>query len=172
MTTEGAKSWDQKLFDSTINGDIDGAMAALAQGASVTVRDTKGGTPLLGAAQNGHADICGILLVYDSNVNEVIPNTKQTALHLAAGHGHNASVEALLSWGAKVNLQAHGGWTPLHTACHGGHLSCVFTLLKAGASLTLPDYRGLLPIHTAAQFNQVETVRVLLEHGCSPDMVS
>ena len=75
---DGAISWDQKLFYSTINGDIDGVMAALAQGARVTVRDTKGCTPLLGAAQNGHVEICGLLLAHGSNVNEVQPDTKDT----------------------------------------------------------------------------------------------
>ena len=39
---DGAINWDQKLFDSTLSGDLDGVMAALAQGARVTARDTKG----------------------------------------------------------------------------------------------------------------------------------
>ena len=124
------------------------------------------------AARFGYTDICGLLLAHGSNVNEVMPNTKHTALYYAAGFGHNASMEALLSWRAEVNPQDLGGFTPLHVACQEGHLLCVLTLLKAGASLTLPTNQGGLPIHLAAHNNMVEVVRTILERGCSPDTVS
>ena len=136
------------------------------------MRNPQGATPLLVAAINGHADICGLLLAHGSNVNEVDPLTKVTALHVAASYGHNASVEALLSWGAEVDPQDHAGLTPLHAACQEGHLLCVLTLLKAGANPTLPDHQGFLPIHSAAGRNRVEVVKTLLERGCSPDIVS
>ena len=169
---EGASSLDKKLFNSSFDGDIEWVIAALALGGRVKMRNSGGATPLIAAAQNGHTDICGLLLAHGSNVNEMIPDTKQTALHFAANQGQNASVEALLSWGAEVNPQNHAGFTPLHFACHEGQLPCVLTLLKAGASLTLENYQGGLPIHIAAQGNRVEIVRILLEHGSSPDMVS
>ena len=116
-------------------------------------------------------DTCGLLLANGSNVNEVEPNTKHTALHYAVLNGHNVLVEALLSWGAHVNQQDYHGSTPLHVACQEGHLLCVLTLLKARANLTLPTNWGGLPIHIAATTNRVEIVRTLLEHGCSPDTV-
>ena len=169
---ESVSTWDVKLFNSSFNGDIEGVISALAQGGRVTVRNHQGFTPLLIAAQNGHTDICGLLLAHGSNVNEVKPDIKHTALHLAASNGHTAIVEALLSWGAEVNPQDHHEQTPLHVACQQGHLACVLNLLKAGASVTLPGIEGTLPIHFAAQRNRVEIVRTLLEHGCSPDMVS
>ena len=62
----------------------------LANGSNVNDRDTQGFTPLLSAAHHGHIDICGLLLAHGSNVNEVDPDTKHTALHYAAGKGHNA----------------------------------------------------------------------------------
>ena len=169
---EGARSVDMKLIISSQNGDIGGVMAALSQGGRVTVRSTQRLTPLLVAAQNGHTDICGLLLAHGSNVNEVKPDIKHTALHLAANQGHNTLVEVLVSWGAEVNPQNYVGLTPLHGACQVGHLLCVLELLKAGASITLPDYQGSLPIHQAAGKNRMEIVRALLERGCSPDTVS
>ena len=172
-TTMGSVSaLDVKLYNSSNDGDIEGVITALAQGGRVTVRSPQGWTPLLAAALKGHTDICGLLLAHGSNVNEVDPDTKHTALHMAASQGHNASVEALLSWGAEINPQNFVGFTPLHAACQEGHMPCVLTLLKAGASLTLPNNQGGLPIHIAAQRNRVEAVRTLLEHGCSPDVVS
>ena len=124
-------SSDAKLYNSSFDGDIEGVMAALAQGGRVTMRNPQGFTPLLIAAQNGHPDICGLLLAHGSNVNEVKPETNSTALHLAAGRGHEAVVEVLLSWGAIVDPQDHAGLTPLYAACQGGHLACVLMLLKA-----------------------------------------
>ena len=136
------------------------------------MRNPEGHTPLLATAQNGHTDICGLLLAYGSDVNEMDPETKGTALHLAAGGGHEAVVEALLSWGATVDPQSHGGTTPLYAACQEGYLACVLALLMAGASVSVPNNDGTLPIHIAAEKNRVEIVRTLLDNGCSPDMVS
>ena len=128
---------------------------------------------MLVAAKNCHTDICGLLLAHGSNVNEVMPDTEVTALHIAAWEGHNASVEALLSWGDEVNPEDHGGFTPLLAACQEeAHVLCVLTLLKAGASLTLPNNRGVLPIHLAARCNRVEIVRILTERGCSLNTVN
>ena len=163
---------DMKLFNSSFLGDVEGVMDALAQGGRVTVIGPQGGTPLLAAAQEGHTDICGLLLAHGSDVNEVHLKSKATALHGAAAIGHEALVEDLLSWGAIVDPQDHAGGTPLYAACQEGHLACALELLKAGASVYMPDKDGSLPIHVASQRNRVEIVRALLDHGCSPDMVS
>ena len=169
---ERTSEFDVKLYNSSFDGDLEGVMAALAQGGRVAMRNPQGFTPLIAAAYNGHADICGLLLANGSNVNEIFPGIEKTALHFAALRGHEASVGVLLSWGAPVDPQSVSGITPLYGACQGGHLACVLTLLKGGASFTLPTNAGNLPIHIAAPSNRIKVVRTLLEHGCSPDMVS
>ena len=173
---ESSNSSDKKLFSSAFYGDLEGVVDALGQGGRVAMRSSEGFTPLQVAAQKGYTDICGILLAHGSDVNEVEKDTggknKVTALHSAALRGHEAVVEALLSWGAIVDPQTHGGMTPLYGACQEGQLACVLSLLKAGASLSLPKNDGGLPIHIAAEHNRVEIVRALLDYGCSPDMVS
>ena len=168
---ESVNNIDMKLLGFSFRGDLEGVVDALAQGGRVAARDPRF-TPLLLAAQEGHTDICGLLLAHGSDVNEVVPKTKNTALHLAAVYGHKAVVEALLSWGAIVDPQDHLGMTPLHVACQEGHLACMLALLKAGSSFSMPDNLGFLPIHVAARHNRVETVRTLLDYGCRPDMVS
>ena len=160
-----------KLFKSCFDGDLEGVADALAQGGSLSWRNQKC-TPLLCAAIMRHTDLCGLLLVYGSNVNETMPGTNETALHFAVRNCHEALVEALLSWNANVNSQTHQGKTPLFEACQTGSLPCVLKLLKAGASVTLPNMYGSMPIHRAAESNNKEIVKILLEHGCSPDMAS
>ena len=169
---EGANKFDVMLYKSSRNGDLNGVMDALAQGGRVGIKTSEGFTPLIIAAKYGNTDICGLLLAYGSNVNEVVPVTKHTALHYAAANGHQAVVEALLSWGAAVDQQGHAGFTPLLVACQDGQLPCVLTLLEAGASFSLHNHEGNFPIHAAAQKNRVKIVKALLEHGCSQDMVS
>ena len=78
----------EQLLNSSSDGDMEGVIAALEQGGRVTRRDRRKLTPLLAASQNGHTDICGILLAYGSDVNEMHPKSKQTALHLAGGKGY------------------------------------------------------------------------------------
>ena len=167
-----ANNIDVKLFESSVDGDLEGVVDALTQGGKVSVRNPQGFTPLSAAAKYGHTSICGLLLAHGSDVNEVRPHTRDTALHEAALRGHEAVVEALLSWGAMVDPQDHAGWTPLFSACQEGHLACVLTLLKARASISMPNYHGGLPIHIAAERNRVEIVKTLLDHGCNPDRVS
>ena len=164
---------DDKLLKSCLDGDLEGVVDALARGGRVAMRNFQGFTPFLAAAQNGHKDICSLLLAHGSDMNEVQLKTNETALHFAATKGHEAVVEALLSWGANVDPQDHGGATPLYVACQEGHLACVVALLKAGASVYLPNTNsgGYLPIHVAAERNRVEIVTALLDYG-SPDMVS
>ena len=168
---ESVNNIDMKLLGFSFRGDLEGVVDALAQGGRVAARDPRF-TPLLLAAQEGHTDICGLLLAHGSDVNEVTLETKQTALHQAAVRGHEALVEALLSWGAIVDPQDHAGGTPLHFACQEGHLACVLALLKAGANVSMPSNHGFLPIHVAAERNKVKIARTLLDYGCSPEMVS
>ena len=77
-------SLDAELYNSSREGDIGRVIAALDQGGRVTVRSPGGFTPLIAAAQDGHTDICYLLLAHGSNVKEVVPHTKQTSLHHAA----------------------------------------------------------------------------------------
>ena len=163
---------DAKLFYSSLRGDPEGVLDALAQGGSVAVSDSQGFTPLIIAAQIGYRDICALLLAHGSDVNEVVLKSKTTALHQAAVKGHEAVVEALLSWGANVDPQDHTGATPLYLACQEGHVNCVLELLKAGASTSLPNNAGSLPIHVGANQNRVEVVKTLLNNGLSTNMVS
>eukprot|EP00928_Gymnodinium_smaydae_P027955 TRINITY_DN21459_c0_g1_i2.p1 TRINITY_DN21459_c0_g1~~TRINITY_DN21459_c0_g1_i2.p1 ORF type:complete len:700 (-),score=189.55 TRINITY_DN21459_c0_g1_i2:116-2215(-) len=63
-----------------------------------------------------------------------------TALHLAARHGHLGSVRYLLNNKAKVDAQNSVGWSPLiGTAC-AGHREIVQALILAAAQTTLTDY--------------------------------
>ena len=79
-------------------------------------------------------------------------------------------VRALLSAGAKVNLQTNSGGTPLLTACNGGYLETVHTLLSAGAKVDLQNHMGATPLFVACGRGHVEVARALLSAGAKVDM--
>ena len=124
------------------------------------------------AAQFGHTEVCELLLANGSDLEERLPRTLYTALHIAATDGHQSLLELLLSHKADVNSRDRRGGTPLHLASQEGHLASVVALLQAGADPLLPARDGALPIHKAAQHNHTEVVRILIESTkCSPDQV-
>ena len=59
--------WDKLLINAAVLGDLDDLETALIFGARVTTRKD-GWTPLLGAAQNGQAEVCYLLLSCGSDV--------------------------------------------------------------------------------------------------------
>ena len=72
----------------------------------------------------------------------------ETALHLSAESGAEASVRILLSQGAEINLDAKGR-TPLHRAIESGHpnsIRIMYRLVEAGASINPTERRGDGPV--------------------------
>ena len=155
-------------------GDARKVEELLSQGARVDTRNKNGFTPLLSAADEGHTEVCELLLENGSDLEESESDTQMTALHLAALYGHESLLQLLLSPKYKPNLNIRDRieGTPLHDASQEGHLACVRKLLQAGADPLLPQVDGALPIHHAAGTSHPEVVKILIEQGrCSPDQV-
>jgi len=62
--------------------------------ANVEAANERGGTALIIAAQNGHADTVNVLGTYNANV-EAVDEDGWTALMLATYYGHTDTVNAL-----------------------------------------------------------------------------
>jgi len=82
--------------------------------------------------------------------------TGNSPLHYAACSGREFVVQALLEYGATVDVYNENGHTPLMEAANAGHINTARVLLKAGAginthsnefketALTLAAYKGKL----------------------------
>ena len=93
-------------------------------------------TALYEAASSGEADVANFLL--DRDESGVIINLRndalgETALSMAAGHGHDVVVHDLLQKGALVDKTDFYGQTALIAACFAGHESIACKLLDKGA---------------------------------------
>lgn len=93
------------------------------------------------------------------------PDTKQTALHLAAAKGRVGCVKLLIDAGAKRNVQEKDGLTPLHLAVYHGHVKCVNLLIDHGADVNCTSRFGSTPLHQAAYFGHCDCAAVLLAGG-------
>ncbi|KAK7716529.1 hypothetical protein SLS64_003683 [Diaporthe eres] len=96
----------------------------------------KGSSPLFVLSMYGLVEI---LVVALSKVNDLNINQRNqlghTPVYLAAAFGHSRTVEVLIDWGAKINVECGRYGSPLHVACFRGHLKVVNRLLHLGAQV-------------------------------------
>lgn len=132
--------------------------------------------PLLQAVANGCWEIVSTLLARQMDVDGERNGTGQTALMIAAQHGHIAVLELLLSRSKTllfsilliVNLVSlsdvdvsatdDDGRTALYWACLKDQPAVANLLLDRGASLDLFDKHDFGPIHYAAQHGSKQLV--------------
>ena len=96
-------------------GDIEGLKAALAAGADVNARDSRGWTALMHAANKGY-----VLLVEPLLAAEADPDIRSadgaTALFMAAVHGHTEVVALLMEADVDISIKGPKGKTAVDVA--------------------------------------------------------
>lgn len=85
----------------------------------------------------------------------------ETALHLAALHGHKQIVNLLLSCGAAVNVQDEDGETPLHYAAGKGYPDIVELLLAYQADVRVRNSQHWTLLYLAGEHGNTEIVNFL-----------
>ena len=159
---------DVKLFNASLHGDMEGVVAALAQGGRVGHRSSpSGATPLLAAAQSGHTDICRILLAQGSSVHDQ-DRKGFTPLQAAAQNSHTDTCDLLLAHGSDLNQLMPGSMITVlqHAALHG-NVALVETLLSWGAAADLQIQSERNPLYGACQGGHLPCVRALFKAGAS-----
>jgi len=107
---------ETELFYAVRNADIARIEALLKGGASVSVTDDHGWTPLHVAALKGHAKVAALLLEHGADVNaEDIDGWRP--LHVAALQGQTSVVDVLIAGKAVLDAGDDDGWTA--PACGG-----------------------------------------------------
>ena len=133
----------------------------LAENARVEHADDRGYTALMYAAQYGHVDIVQTLLRKNALCN-ARPG-KTSALALAGAGGHDAVVQLLLDFGAKLDQVDEGGATTLIKALRAGKLSTVKLLIESGADMNPKDQYGNRAIDYAERLGHNDLVRAMME---------
>jgi len=141
-------------------GDIGAVELFLAAGMSPDVRDSAGGTALIGAAARGRNDISRKLLRGGADVN-ARDGDGSTALMQSAAGGHQETTEVLLAAGADVNLRDSNGQTALIRAAARGHADVVRKLIRRGARLDVRDRGGRDALAWAEENDRSDVVDLL-----------
>ncbi|XP_063274936.1 NF-kappa-B inhibitor delta-like isoform X3 [Prinia subflava] len=155
-------------------------------------------TPLLVAAAAAAPEIVRDLLVLGANP-DAADHRGRTALHLAAAYGHPQILQAMISSGVPVNVEARNfeGQTPLHCAVlahnaslQGGHtpaggsgggsptpqdrFRCVELLLQMGADSSSQDTKSSqTALHLAVRGGNLALAHLLLRQpGMAPRLVN
>ena len=124
------------------------------------------GPALLAAAEDGDEAALQRLLAHERRPAQLLKAANQqggTALHLAAGGGHEGCLRLCLEAGADVSVSDEGGDTPLSMACFYGHTSCARRCLEAGADVNQADDDGDTPLSMACLSGHTDCARLCLE---------
>eukprot|EP00940_MAST-03C_sp_MAST-3C-sp2_P001768 g1768.t1 len=127
---------------------------------------------LMRAMNNGDANGVARILNDHPDMANLRDAYSVSLLHVAAGTGDSAMVDAVLKSGADVNiaLDSRGGHregeTPLHFAVVENANYALRRLLEAeGVDVNAENAGGLTPLHIAAGVGHVAPMRVLLDSG-------
>lgn len=107
--------------------------AAAAVAAQLAAADPAGFTPLLVAARMGWAHVVRRLLALGALPGAQLASSGNSALHLAAMHGHLEVLRLLLAVGgegSEVGVHNTNGDSPLHFAASAGHVGAAACLIK------------------------------------------
>ncbi|CAK6961475.1 protein phosphatase 1 regulatory subunit 12A isoform X3 [Scomber scombrus] len=88
------------------------------------------------------------------------PNTKATALHVAAAKGYIEVLKVLLKCGVDVDSRDSDGWTPLHAAAHWGQEEVCTLLTDNMCDMGAINIVGQTPLDVADE-NLVDTLEEL-----------
>ncbi|CAE7227681.1 hace1 [Symbiodinium natans] len=127
-------------------------------------------TPLLAAAEAGHAEATLRLLEAKADVNYQ-DTSGFHALYLAAGASNAQEVvQLLLEHGADLQLANRSGYTALHNACGCGQGDNIRVLLEARADLNRKSRSGAAPVHVAAISDRPSSLEALVQFKANLDM--
>jgi len=121
-------------------------------------------TPLIVAAQNGHAPVVKFLVSLPSDL-EARSDAGDTALIAAASNGYQGIVRLLLERAANPNAKNKEDESALTVASRRGHASVVKLLLDRGAKVKALNSRGSTALALAAYKGHLEIVELLLSRG-------
>ena len=122
-------------------------------------------TPLLSAAQNGHASTVEALLAAGADADFVWGSDGESALFAAAKGNFLETIDVLLPH-ASVDKPSTYGWTPLIAAAHHGHAEAVQALLTAGAAVERGDaHFGRTALMKASYAGHTKVQALLLAKG-------
>ncbi|KAF7668540.1 hypothetical protein LDENG_00006040 [Lucifuga dentata] len=150
------------LHEACVGDHVACARALIDAGANINACTIDGVTPLFNACAVGSVACTELLL--ENGAKPQSPIYHPSPIHEATSKGHYGCVEALLTWGADVDMDIPHLGTVLYTACIYQELECARKLLREGANVQKGKSLDS-PLHAAAQKDCTALVKLLLDFG-------
>ncbi|XP_054887171.1 ankyrin repeat and SOCS box protein 5-like isoform X1 [Poeciliopsis prolifica] len=150
------------LHEACLADHVACARALIDAGANVNASTIDGVTPLFNACMVGSVACTEILLENGAKPQSLV--YQPSPIHEATSKGHYGCVEALVTWGADVDMDIPHLGTALYTACVCQELECARKLLKEGANVQKGKSLDS-PLHAAAEKDCTAVVKLLLDFG-------
>lgn len=141
----------------------------LKRGFDANVLAPNGHSGLFFALQKESYAAANALLESSSLEVNVLNETGESPLMMAAMRGHLELSRRLVERGASVNLP---GWAPLHYAAVGPEPKVVSMLIAKGAQLDALSPNGSTPLMMAARYGEEVSVDMLLAKGADPGVTN
>ncbi|KAI3351473.1 hypothetical protein L3Q82_020322, partial [Scortum barcoo] len=150
------------LHEACVGDHVACARALIDAGANVNASTIDGVTPLFNACTVGSVACAEILLENGAKPQSLVYHP--SPIHEATSKGHYGCVEALVTWGADVDMDIPHLGTALYTACVCQELECARKLLREGANVQKGKSLDS-PLHAAAEKDGAAVVKLLLDFG-------
>ncbi|XP_022066493.1 ankyrin repeat and SOCS box protein 5 [Amphiprion ocellaris] len=150
------------LHEACLGDHVACARALIDAGANVNGSTIDGVTPLFNACTVGSVACTEILLENGAKPQSLVYHP--SPIHEATSKGHYGCVEALVTWGADVDMDIPHLGTALYTACVCQELECARKLLREGANVQKGKSLDS-PLHAAAEKDCTAVVKLLLDFG-------
>jgi ankyrin repeat protein len=136
---ENIQEWNEKLLEYSRNGNLNGVIECIKNGADVNYETGNNSwTPLIWSSSNGHLEIVKVLIENGVDVN-YMDNSGGTPLIWSSENGHLEIVKVLIENSGNVNCKDYYGWTPLMYSSYNNHLDIVKVLIEHGVNWNIKD---------------------------------
>ncbi|KAI0878857.1 ankyrin repeat-containing domain protein [Hypoxylon argillaceum] len=141
-------------------GQVEVLREMLVEVKQIDTLDSNGSTPLLIAAEQGHAEIFELLLNHNASLSEV-DSSKQTVLHkcqTSTRNGHDIAIARLILDHEPdlINSKEATGKTALWFACEKSNDKMVEFLLDNNADPNIPSAKNQTPLQLAVNMRSSE----------------
>ncbi|XP_056113335.1 histone-lysine N-methyltransferase EHMT1a isoform X4 [Rhinichthys klamathensis goyatoka] len=157
----------KQLYFSAKRGELQRILHMLVEGVDPNLRmdNEKRKTPLHCAAEEGHKEICHILVQAGANL-DMCDVEQRTPLMYACENNHLETVKYLLKAGASTGHKDMRGSTCLHLAARKGHTGVLQYLLSmASIDVNCKDDGGWAPLTWATENMRLEQMKMLISAG-------
>uniref|UniRef100_A0A8C2JV69 Euchromatic histone-lysine N-methyltransferase 1a n=1 Tax=Cyprinus carpio TaxID=7962 RepID=A0A8C2JV69_CYPCA len=157
----------KQLYFSAKRGELQRILHMLVEGVDPNLRmdSEKRKTSLHCAAEEGHKEICHVLVQAGANL-DMCDAEQRTPLMYACENNHLETVKYLLKAGASTGHKDMRGSTCLHLAARGGHTGVLQYLVSMPSiDINCKDDGGWAPLTWATENMNLEQVKMLISAG-------